>query len=149
MKLIVRNKKAYREMEILEKLEVGIALAGTEVKSLRAGKMQLADAYVRIEEGEAFLVKANIPEYSHGSWTNHAPTRRRKLLLHRRELHRLRSKVEERGLTLVPLRVYLNERGLVKVEIGLGRGKKLHDRRAAMKRRDVEREIQRAMRGRS
>ncbi len=149
MKVVVKNKKAYREYQILEKFEAGIQLQGTEVKSIRAGKIQLVDAYVQIADGEAFLSKANIALYSHGSWTNHNPTRRRKLLLHRREIRRLRAKIDERGLTVVPLLVYLNERGLVKVEIGLGRGKKLHDRRSDMKKRDADRAIRRAMKGES
>ena len=146
MKVIVQNKKARREYQILERLEAGIALRGTEVKSVRAGNVQLADSYVSIVEGEAYLVKLNIAEYAQGSWTNHSPTRRRKLLLHRREIRRLRSKIDERGLTIVPLKIYLTEKGLVKVELGLARGKKLHDKRNDMKRRDAERSIQRAMR---
>ena len=146
MKIIVQNKKARREYEILERLEAGIALRGTEVKSVRAGNVQLADSYVSIVEGEAYLVKLNIAEYAQGSWTNHSPTRRRKLLLHRREIRRLRGKIDERGLTIVPLKIYLTEKGLVKVELGLARGKKLHDKRSAMKRRDAERSIQRALR---
>ena len=147
MKVIVKNKKAYREYDFLEKLEAGIALRGTEVKSVRAGQIQLVDAYVQLTDGEAFLAKVNIAHYSHGSWTNHDPTRRRKLLLHRREIRRLRGKVDERGLTVIPIQVYLNDRGLVKVEIGLGRGKKLHDRRSDMKKRDAERDINRALKG--
>ncbi len=146
MKVIVQNKKARREYEILERLEAGIALRGTEVKSVRAGNVQLADSYVSIVEGEAYLVKLNIAEYAQGSWTNHSPTRRRKLLLHRREIRRLRSKIDERGLTVVPLKIYLTAKGLVKVELGLARGKKLHDKRSDMKRRDAERSIQRALR---
>ncbi len=146
MKVNVQNKKARREYEILERLEAGIALRGTEVKSVRAGNVQLADSYVSIVEGEAYLVKLNIAEYAQGSWTNHSPTRRRKLLLHRREIRRLRGKIDERGLTIVPLKIYLTAKGLVKVELGLARGKKLHDKRSEMKRRDAERSIQRALR---
>lgn len=149
MKVVAQNKKAYREYQITEKLEAGIALTGTEAKSVRAGNVQLGDAYVQIIDGEAYLVKATIAEYAQGSWTNHDPTRRRKLLLHRREIRRLRGKIEERGLTLVALRLYLNDRGLVKVELGLGRGKKLHDRREDMKKRDASRAIERALRERS
>ncbi len=148
MKIIAQNKKAYRELQIQEKLEVGLVLTGTEVKSIRAGQVTLGEGYVHLVDGEAYLVKAHIAEYNPGSWTNHHPTRRRKLLLHKRELKRWRSKVEERGLTVVPLKIYLNERGLVKLEIGLGRGKKLHDRRQDMKKRDANRAIDRELRRR-
>ena len=148
MKLIAQNKRARRELEILERLEAGIVLVGTEVKSVRAGKVQLVDAHVVIKNREAWLLKMNIAEYEKGSWTNHEPTRKRKLLLHRQEIRRLKSKIDERGLTLVPLRVYLNARGKVKVEVGLGRGKKFHDRREDIKKRDAERAIRREMRAR-
>ena len=147
-KTLAQNKKAFRELYVLERLEVGLVLQGTEVKSARAGGVSLADSYVQFVEGEAFLAKAHIAEYAQGSWTNHEPTRRRKILLHRRELEKLRAKVEERGLTLVPLKMYLNDRGLIKLEIGLGRGKKLYDRRQDMKKRDAERAIQRELRDR-
>ena len=147
MKVVAQNKKAYREYQILEKFEAGISLRGTEVKSLRAGNIQLADAYVHIIEEEAYLAKMNIAEYAMGSYNNHPPTRRRKLLLHKREIRKLKAKTDERGLTIVPLRIYLNDKGLFKVEIGVGRGKKIHDKRADMKKRDAERSIQRAMRG--
>ncbi|MGE3165790.1 MAG: SsrA-binding protein SmpB [Planctomycetota bacterium] len=146
MKVVARNKQAFRDYEILEKYEAGIVLQGTEVKSIRQGKVQLAEAYVRVEEGEAFLVKSHIAEYTHGSWTNHRPDRRRKLLLHRREIERVRGKTEERGLTLVPLALYLNDKGLVKLEIGLGRGKKLHDKRQDIKKRAADLDIRRALR---
>ncbi len=146
MKVVAQNKKAYREYQILEKFEAGISLRGTEVKSLRAGNIQLVDAYVHIIEDEAYLAKMNIAEYAMGSWNNHRPTRRRKLLLHKREIRKLKAQTDERGLTIVPLRIYLNDKGLFKVEIGVGRGRKLHDKRAEMKKRDAERSIQRAMR---
>lgn len=146
MKIVAQNKKAYREYQILEKLEAGLSLRGTEVKSLRAGNIQLVDAYVQIIDEEAYLAKMNIAEYAMGSWTNHKPTRRRKLLLHKREIRKLKSKTDERGLTIVPLKIYLNDKGLFKVEIGVGRGKKLHDKRSDMKKRDAERAAARAMR---
>lgn len=146
MKVIARNKKALREYEILEKLECGIVLHGTEVKSIRAGFVQIGEGYVRIRDHEAFLIKANIAEYSHGSWTNHKPDRPRKLLLHRREINKLNAKVEEKGLTLIPLSIYITDKGLVKVEIGLGRGKKYHDKRHDLKKRDADRDIARVMR---
>ncbi len=146
MKIVTQNKNAYRAVHIEERLEAGIVLSGTEVKSIRAGKVQLADAYVHVAGGEAFLLKAHVAEYVAGSWTNHAPTRRRKLLLHRREIGRIKSKIDEKGFTVVPLKVYLNDKGLIKVELGIGRGKKLHDRREDMKRRDAERDIRRVFR---
>ncbi len=102
MKIIAKNKKAFREVQVLERIEAGLVLRGTEVKSVRAGQVTLGEGYVQFMDGEAYLVKAHIAEYKEGSWTNHNPTRRRKLLLHRREIRRLQSKVEERGLTLVP-----------------------------------------------
>ncbi len=148
MKIIAQNKRAFRAVEILERFEAGIVLTGTEVKSVREGKVQLADAYVQIVKEQAFLLKVNIAEYVKGNWTNHAPTRARKLLLHKKEIRRLRGKIEERGLTVLPLRVYLNEKGLVKVEIALGRGKKLYDRREDLKRRDAERAMRREARRR-
>lgn len=146
MKTVVRNKKATREYQIQEKLEAGIVLQGTEVKSVRAGAVQIGDAYVRIYDDEAYLVKANIAEYAQGSWTNHKPDRKRKLLLHKREIRRMRAKIDEKGLTLIPLSLYLNDRGLIKLEVGLGRGKKYHDRREDLKKRDADRDIRRAMR---
>ena len=148
MKVFAYNKKAGREVQILERLEVGLSLTGTEVKSIRTGNVTLGEAYVHFLDGEAYLVKAHIAEYKQGSWTNHAPTRRRKLLMHKREIQRWRSKVEERGLTMVPIKMYLNERGRIKLEIGLGRGKKFHDRRADMKKADADRAIQRELRER-
>lgn len=146
MKIVARNKQAFRDYEILEKFEAGVVLQGTEVKSIRQGKVQMAESYVRVEDGEAFLLKSHIAEYSHGSWTNHRPDRRRKLLLHRREIDRMRSKTEEKGLTLVPLSLYLNDKGRIKLEIGLGRGKKHHDKREDIKRRDANMDIRRALR---
>jgi len=141
----IRNKKAYFDYEILEKYEAGISLKGTEVKSLREGKANLRDAFVRIENGEAFLFNAYIAPYSFGNLFNHEPTRKRKLLLHKREIKRLMGKTQEKGLTIVPLRMYFNKRGIVKVEIALVKGKKKHDKREAIKRRELEREAQKAL----
>ncbi|MEM7166108.1 MAG: SsrA-binding protein SmpB [Planctomycetota bacterium] len=146
MKVVARNKKAHREYQIQDKLEAGLSLRGTEVKSIRLGHVQLGDAYVQIKDEEAYLVKANISVYDKGSWTNHEPSRRRKLLLHKREIRKLQGKINERGLTVVPLQMYLNDKGLVKVEIGVGKGKQYHDKREDLKRRDAARDIQRAMR---
>ena len=142
-----RNKRAYFEYEILEKQEVGIELRGTEVKSIREGNVNLAESHARVVGDELFLVNCHIPEYKPGGWTNHDPRRQRKLLLHRRELDRLIGKIELKGLTIIPLRLYFNSRGFVKIEIGLARGKKLHDKRADMKRQDADREIRRQMAG--
>jgi SsrA-binding protein len=141
----IKNKKAYFDYEILEKYEAGIELKGTEVKSIREGKVNLRDSFVRIENGEAYLFNAYIAPYTHGNLFNHEPTRRRKLLLHKREIKRLLGKVQEKGLTIVPLRMYFNKRGKVKVEIALVRGKKKYDKREAIKRRELEREAQKAM----
>ncbi len=141
----IKNKKAYHDYEILEKYEAGIALKGTEVKSLREGKANLRDAFVRIENGEAYLFNAYIAPYSHGNLFNHEPTRKRKLLLHKSEIKRLFGKSQEKGLTIIPLRMYFNERGKVKVEIALARGRKKYDKREAIKRRELEREAQKAM----
>jgi len=141
----IKNKKAYYDYEILEKYEAGIALKGTEVKSLREGKANLRDAFVRIENGEAFLFNAYIAPYTHGNLFNHEPTRTRKLLLHKSEIKRLLGKTQEKGLTIIPLRMYFNNRGKVKVEIALARGKKKYDKRETIKRREMEREAQKAM----
>jgi len=143
----VENRRARFSYEILETLEAGIALQGTEVKSIRNGKANIQEAYADIRNGEVFLIGAHIGPYSHGSWTNHEPLRDRKLLLNAREIQKLQGKVAEKGLTLVPLRLYLKGR-LVKLHLGVGRGKKLGDKREDIKRRDQEREIQREMKER-
>jgi SsrA-binding protein len=142
-----RNKRAYFEYHVLEKYEAGLELRGTEVKSIREGNINLAESFARVIDGDLFLVNCHIPEDRAGGWTNHDPRRPRKLLLHRRELDRLVVKLELKGLTLVPLRLYFNARGFAKVEIGVAKGKKLHDKRADMKERDAEREIRRQMAG--
>ena len=141
----LRNKRAFHEYHVLEKVEAGIALQGTEVKSIRDGKITLGESYVRVDGDEVFLVNCHIPEYKPGSWTNHDPTRKRKLLLHKREIAKLRVRVEEKGLTIVPLRLYFNARGYAKVEVGVCRGKQLHDKRQAMKARDAKRDMERQM----
>ncbi|MCJ7501090.1 SsrA-binding protein SmpB [bacterium] len=143
---LVQNRQARFNYEILEKVEAGIALAGTEVKSIREGKANIKEAYADIRNGEAWLIGAHISPYSHGNITNHDPLRERKLLLNAVEIHRLQVKVMEKGLTLVPLRLYLKGR-LVKLELGVGRGKKLGDKREDIKKRDQEREIHRAIKG--
>ncbi len=143
-----RNKKASFKFEWLEKLECGIVLRGTEVKSLRVGQASLEEAYARIEDDELWMIGFHIPPYEHGNVQNHDPTRRRKLLLHRREISRLGQKVVLRGLTLVPLDVHFNERGLAKVTLALARGKTTHDKRQVLQKRDAQREMDRAMRRR-
>jgi SsrA-binding protein len=146
-KTIATNRKARHEYEILETYEAGLVLRGTEVKSLREGQVTFKDSYASISNQEAWLVGCHIPPYHHGTDANHDPDRSRKLLLHRREIERLLGKVAERGLTLVPLRLYFKE-GRAKLEIGLGRGRKLHDKRDALRERDARREMARDARGR-
>ena len=147
---VARNKRARFDYEILERFEAGLALVGTEVKSLRDRQVDFSDSHVRIRDGQAYLHSLHIKPYAlAGEVFNHEPLRVRKLLLHKREIQRLIGKVGERGLTLVPLAVYFNDRGLAKVEIGLGRGKTRGDKREAMKRRSSSREIAREMARRS
>jgi SsrA-binding protein len=140
---LARNRRATHEFSLLETFEAGVVLTGTEVKSLRAGRVQLRDGYVRIENGEAWLLQVNISQYEQGNRNNPDPTRRRKLLLHRREIEYLDSKVRTHGLTIVPLRMLIS-RNHVKVEIALARGKKLWDKRQDVARRDAQREMERA-----
>ena len=144
---LVENRRARFSYEILETVEAGISLVGTEVKSIREGRANIQEAYADIRGGEIFLVGSHISPYSHGNRTNHDPLRDRKLLLNAGEIRKLTGKVAEKGLTLVPIRLYLKGR-LVKLELGVGRGKKLVDKREDIKRRDQEREIQRSLRGR-
>jgi len=147
-KLIADNRKARHEYELMDRVEAGIVLTGAEVKSLREGRLNLGESYCMIERsGEMFLVDAHIAAYSHGNRFTPEPARRRKLLLHKTEIRRLHARVRERGLTLVPTRVYF-KRGLVKVEVALAKGKRLHDKRRTLKQRDQQREIERAVRGR-
>jgi SsrA-binding protein len=143
-KLVAQNKKARHDYEILETFEAGIVLTGTEVKSLRQGRCSLVDAYAVVQDGEAWLMNAHIPEYLEGTWNNHAPRRQRKLLLHKSEILRLIGKTKESGLALVPLQLYFKD-GHAKVEIALAKGRKAHDKRQAISERDAKREIQTAM----
>jgi SsrA-binding protein len=138
-KLIVTNRSAFHEYHILEKYEAGVALTGTEVKSVRAGALQLKESYVTVRDGEAWLFNAHVSQYSHGNRLNHDPTRTRKLLLHRREIDKLDEAATTKGMTLVVTRVYL-KRGRVKFEIGVARGKKLYDKRETEMRRTLDRE---------
>ncbi|SNT09590.1 SsrA-binding protein [Micrococcales bacterium KH10] len=143
--LIASNKRARHDYAIDDVLEAGIVLTGTEVKALRAGRASLIDAYVAIDRGEAWLEAAHISEYAQGTWTNHAPRRKRKLLLHRSEIERLDQRVREKGFTIVPLSLYFLD-GRVKVEIGVGRGKKEWDKRQTLRERQDNMEARRAMR---
>lgn len=146
-KTIATNKRARHDYEIEETLEAGVALTGTEVKSLREGRASLAQAFVSVDKrGEMWLENANIPEYLDGTWTNHAPRRKRKLLLHKRQMIKWGRAVEAKGEALVPLSLYFNEDGRVKVEVALARGKKEYDKRAALKEAEDKRAMQRALR---
>jgi SsrA-binding protein len=144
---VASNRKAYHDYFIEETYEAGIALAGTEVKSLRAGRVNLRDSYAEMRAGELYLVGAHISPYDQGNIANHDPLRARKLLLHRGEIDRITAKVDEKGYTLVPTRLYFSG-SRAKVEIGLARGKRQYDKRADLARRDAQREIERALRGR-
>ena len=145
-RVVADNRKARFNYEILDTYEAGIALTGTEVKSLRSGKATIAESYADTRGGEIWLVNANIPEYLQASRFNHAPKRPRKLLLHKRQISKLVGAVEREGMTLIPLKLYFNPKGRAKVELGLGRGKKLHDKREAEKERTWNRERARLMR---
>ncbi|MCL2149406.1 MAG: SsrA-binding protein SmpB [Dehalococcoidia bacterium] len=144
IKVVATNRKAYHDYTILETLEAGLALSGSEIKSVRESQVSLGEAYVKAENGELWLTGAHIARYDPASYMSHDPTRRRRLLLHHKEINRLRGKIKEKGLTLVPLKIYIKER-LAKLEIGLGRGKKLYDKREVTLRRDTEREIERTL----
>ncbi len=139
----IRNRQASYEYELLDKYVAGIVLTGTEIKSIREGKINLQDGYAYFNNGELFVKGVNISPYAQGTHYNHEATRERKLLLKRAELRKLESKTSEKGLTLVPTRLFINDRGFAKIEIALGRGKKMHDKRDSIKERDVKRELDR------
>jgi len=145
-KLIADNRKARHNYEFLDTFEAGLMLTGTEVKSLRNGKANIAESYATEEEGEIWLINSYIPEYLEGNRNNHNPRRRRKLLLHKKEMSKLIGGVQREGLTIVPSRLYFNERGIAKLQIALARGRKAHDKREVAKRRDWNREKARLMR---
>ena len=147
IKIVCQNKKARHDYHIIEVLEVGMVLVGTEVKSLREGRANLKDSYARIRDGELYLVQAHISPYSHASYDNHDPERVRKLLVHKRELKRLTGKTQEKGLTLVPLKIYFKD-GKAKVELALASGKKSYDKRETLKRQTQKREMERAIKDR-
>jgi SsrA-binding protein len=148
-RVVATNRRARHEYEILETLEAGLVLRGTEVKSLRDGQVNFKDSYATVRNGEAWLRGCHISPYSHGTDANHEPERDRKLLLHKREITRIVGKTAEKGLTVVPLKIYFKQ-GRIKIEIGLARGKKLHDKRATLRERETRREMEKAARaGRS
>ena len=142
--IVATNRKARHNYSILDVYEAGVALVGTEVKSLREGQASLADAFATVDDGEVWLRNLHIPEYHHGSWTNHTPRRNRKLLMHRREIDNLIGKIQDGNLTLVPLSLYFID-GKVKVELALARGKQAHDKRQDIAKRDAEREVTREL----
>jgi SsrA-binding protein len=143
MKTITVNRKAFHDYEILDKFEAGIALAGTEVKSIRAGQVTLKDSFVEIHDQEAFLIRCHITPYLNASFFNHEPERKRKLLLNKREIHRLDQKVKERGFSIIPLQLYFTPKGMVKIEIALVRGKRAYEKKQKLKERDIKREMDR------
>jgi SsrA-binding protein len=147
IKVVARNRRARHEFDLLEKVEAGIVLTGTEVKSLRNGKASLEESYASVDQGEVWLIGCDIPEYTQANQMNHKPKRPRKLLLHRREIDKLVAKASDKGFTLVPLQIYFKQ-GLAKVEISVARGRKLYDKREALKKQDARRDMDRAMRGR-
>jgi SsrA-binding protein len=141
MKIVASNKKAYFNYEIIESLEAGIALLGSEVKSIREGRVSLKDSYAEVKNGEVFLLHMNISPYEQANIFNHEPLRDKKLLLHRQEIKRLIGKIREKGYTLIPTKVILNERGKVKVEVSLAKGKRTYEKKRAIKERELEREV--------
>ena len=148
VKIVSKNKKAFHDYTIEDKLEAGMVLTGPEVKSLRAGKANLKDGYAQIRNGELFLYNVHISNYSYATHIKQDPLRTRKLLLHRREIRKLIGKLHEKGIALIPLAIYFVDNGKAKVELGLARGKKLYDKRAALKEKEQGREIERATRNR-
>ena len=141
----VANKKAYRNFEFVEKFEAGLQLLGTEVKSLRAGQADLSGSYARIRNGECWLVGASIAQYAQASTCNHEPLRNRKLLLHKAQIRKITIKLEQRGFTLVPLKIYFNDRGIAKAQLALARGKRQYDKRRTITERDQKRDVDRSM----
>jgi SsrA-binding protein len=146
-RVVARNRRARHDYHIEDVVEAGLVLTGTEVKSLRAGRASLSDGFGQITDGEVWLLGVHIPQYTHGTWTNHEPRRPRKLLLHRKEIDRLASKTTERGLTLIPLSLYFSH-GKAKVELAVARGKRTYDKRQDLAQRDAAREVERAFRRR-
>lgn len=142
----IKNRSAYYEYFIDAKYDAGMVLLGTEVKSLREGKASFNDSFCIIHQGEVWLKSMHIAQYSHGTVNNHDPLRDRKLLLQKREIRKMEGKLKEKGYTIIPLRIFLNDKGMMKIEIGLGKGKKLYDKRESIRQKDVEREMKRYIR---
>ncbi len=142
----IRNRQAYYDYFIEDKYDAGIVLTGTEVKSLRAGRASFNDSYCYFHRGEMWIKSLHIAEYSHGTSNNHDPLRERKLLLNKKELRKIESKIKEKGITVVPLRIFFSEKGLAKIEVGLGKGKKSYDKRETIKQRDTQREMKKFIR---
>ena len=148
IKIIAVNKKAYHDYHIEESHEAGIALTGSEIKSIRLGRVNIRDAYAKPENGELWLYNSHVAAYQVGGFINHEPDRRRKLLMHRKQIAQLSEITNQKGLTLIPLRIYIKH-GIAKLELGVGRGKKMFDKRETIARRDTDREIERALKGRA
>ncbi len=144
---IATNKKAYHDYTILDKIEAGIQLKGTEVKSIREGQINLKDSYIKIQNNEAFLFNCHISQYKYGGYINHEPERTRKLLLHKAEIKRLFRQVDIKGVTLIPLKLYFNDRGKIKLELGIAKGKQLHDKRRSLADKEAKREVDRLRKG--
>lgn len=142
----IENRRAFHEYHVIDTYEAGIELKGTEVKSLRGGKANLTDAYARIKDGEVILIGLHISPYDHGNINNHDPIRTRKCLLHKREILKIKSAIEKDGFTLIPLKIYFNEKGKAKMQLGICKGKQLHDKRESIKERETKRELDRAKR---
>ena len=142
----IRNRQAYYDYFIDDKYDAGMVLTGTEVKSLRAGRASFNDSYCYFHHGEMWIKSLHIAEYSHGTSSNHDPLRERKLLLNKKELKKIESKIREKGITVVPLRIFFSEKGIAKIELGLGKGKKLYDKRETIKQRDNQRELKKFIR---
>ena len=142
-KIDIRNRKAGFNYEFLDKYEAGMVLQGTEIKSIRAGEVSFGDSYCILHKGELWVKSLHIAEYSHGNQNNHEPTRDRKLLLHKREISKIESKIKDQGITIVPTRIYLNDKGWAKIEIAVARGKKNYDKRDSIKERDAKRQLDR------
>ncbi len=147
-RVVTQNRRAYHDYFIDETIEAGLALMGSEIKSIREGKVTIGESYVRVSDGELWLIGANVTPYSHGAYANHDPVRPRKLLVHRRQIEELQEATERKGMTLVPLRIRLRN-GRAKIDVGIARGKKLYDKRQAVAERDAKRTIERAMRERA
>jgi SsrA-binding protein len=146
MKTLTVNRKVFHDYEILEKFEAGLVLTGSEVKSICDGRVNLKDSYVEIRQGEAFLVRAHISPYPNASYNNHEPERERKLLLNRREIHKIDQKVKARGVTVVPLQMYFAQRGKIKLEIAIAKGKRAYEKKQKIKEKDIQREMERELR---